>query len=244
MGLLIAIEGIDGAGKTTQVGLLGEALKAAGEAVVLSKEPTDGPWGQRIRQSAQTGRLPLEQELEAFVEDRKEHIEHTVQPALADKKIVVLDRYFYSTVAYQGARGADRVELLDRMKSFAPVPDLVLLLDVEPVLAVARIANGRRDIPNEFEKADELTAVRGVFEWLADTEENVCRLDGQQAIANVHRDILEALITGPFKRYQAKPYDCDCFYCSEGATDSCRWFSLQGTLRSRVRQQQASCAPQ
>jgi len=91
-GILLAFEGVDGAGKTTQVKLLEEALKNAGENVVVSKEPTEGVWGQKIRKSASTGRLPLDEELEAFIEDRKEHIKKLIAPSIEQGKIVILDR--------------------------------------------------------------------------------------------------------------------------------------------------------
>src|SRR5688572_19594551 len=81
-GILVAVEGIDGAGKTTQVRMLEERLRLAGMDVVASKEPTDGKWGRKVRQSATTGRLPLEEETEAFVEDRKEHVANLVVPSL------------------------------------------------------------------------------------------------------------------------------------------------------------------
>lgn len=93
-GILIAVDGIDGAGKTTQVELLREAFEAAGETVTASKEPTNGPWGRLVRESAQSGRLGLADELHAFLEDRKEHVEELVKPALARGEIVILDRYF------------------------------------------------------------------------------------------------------------------------------------------------------
>ncbi len=155
MGILIAVEGIDGAGKTTQVQLLGEALRTAGEEPILSKEPTDGVWGQKIRESAQNGRMTLGRELAAFLKDRREHIREKVAPGLAEGKIVILDRYFYSTIAYQGARGAGREELRRRMAEF-PLPDVVLLLDADPAVTLGRISNGRNEEPNEFERLDQL----------------------------------------------------------------------------------------
>ncbi len=237
MGILIAIEGIDGAGKTTQVQLLAEALRGAGEDPVQSKEPTDGAWGQKIRVSAQNGRMPLDEELQAFIEDRKEHVAQKIAPALGAHKIVILDRYFYSTIAYQGARGADPQELARQMELLAPIPDAVFLLDVSPTVAIGRIANGRGEVPNEFERMDKLTAVRRVFDWLANSDSRITKLNGERSISDIHQDILVALLRGAFKKYRAKPYECDCFYCSYGATDSCRWLTLQERLLSDARQQ-------
>ena len=236
MGILIAIEGIDGAGKTTQARLLGEALAYANQDFVLAKEPTDGPWGQRIRESAQNGRMPVDEEVEAFVEDRKEHIQHTIRPSLEQGRVVVLDRYFYSTIAYQSVRGADRDQLATRMKSFAPIPDIVFLLDADPVVAISRITNGRAETPNEFERVGQLTAVRKVFQWLAESDSRIHAIDGHRPIADIHRHILETLLDGVFKQYRAKPYDCDCWYCSFRETDTCRWLTLREALHNADRE--------
>src|SRR5262249_15628614 len=155
-GLLIAVEGIDGAGKTTQVEFLTEFFTSAGVSVVRSKEPTDGVWGQKIRQSAANGRMALEEELQAFVEDRKEHVREKIGPALSRGATVILDRYFYSTIAYQGSRGGDIDAITDRVLKSAPEPDIVLLLDVPPEVGLSRIAQGRGDTPNAFETVNNL----------------------------------------------------------------------------------------
>ncbi|MET3145702.1 UNVERIFIED_ORG: hypothetical protein ABIB63_001500 [Xanthomonas axonopodis] len=129
--MLIAIEGIDGAGKTTLARRLATTLEAAGARVVLSKEPTNGPWGTQLRQSAATGRLSAEQEAELLIRDRHEHVDTLIAPALARGDIVILDRYFPSMVAYQGAAGLPLDELLER-NAFAPRPDVLLQLDLPP----------------------------------------------------------------------------------------------------------------
>lgn len=191
-GVLVAFEGIDGAGKTTQVARLAEALRAAGEEVVTSKEPTNGPWGRKIRESAATGRLPLEEELEAFIQDRIEHVAHTILPALQEGKIVLLDRYFYSTIAYQGARGADPEELDRKMRAIAPTPDVVYVLDLEPRTALARIQT-RDGAPNEFEKVESLEQVRSVFKRLEEKHREIFEIDGSDDAETVHRQILRHL---------------------------------------------------
>src|SRR4051812_44926791 len=127
-GIFIAIEGIDGAGKTTQVERLYNALSAADEIVVRSKEPTDGPHGLRIRASAQNGRMNPHEELAAFVADRREHVAKVIRPALSRGEIVILDRYLYSTIAYQGPRtGHLPCELYAEMQEF-PIPDITFLI--------------------------------------------------------------------------------------------------------------------
>ncbi len=128
-GLLIAIEGIDGAGKSTLARRLATTLEAAGARVVLSKEPTNGPWGTQLRQSAATGRLSADEEAELLIRDRHEHVDTLIAPALARGDIVILDRYFPSMLAYQGAAGLPLDDLLER-NAFAPRPDVLLLLDL------------------------------------------------------------------------------------------------------------------
>jgi dTMP kinase len=160
-GLLVVFEGIDGAGKTTQAQALHALLRSGGVASLSTKEPTNGEWGQKIRRSAVDGRLPLADELHAFLEDRKQHVRDELQPALAAGMVVIVDRYFLSTVAYQGARGLDPQELL-RHNAFAPVPDASFILDVEPRLGLGRVKS-RGDEADLFEREDELTKARAIF---------------------------------------------------------------------------------
>jgi dTMP kinase len=164
--LFLVIEGIDGTGKSTQAQRLAEWLRERGREVVTSREPTDGPWGRKLRESAATGRLSPEDELEYFLRDRRQHVEEVIAPALAAGKVVILDRYYFSTMAYQGARGFDPAEIRRRNEEFAPVPDLLLVLDLEVDAALERIG-ARGDTANEFEKRDSLQKCREVFLSLA-----------------------------------------------------------------------------
>lgn len=164
-GFLLVIEGIDGSGKSTLARALAAHLQARGLAVAVSREPTDGPHGTALRQTAKTGRLPLEAELDLFLKDRAEHVEKVIGPALARGAIVILDRYYFSTAAYQGARGADPAEIIARNETFAPVPDLVLLLDIDPLGGTGRILR-RGDQPDDFEGVNYLARVREIFRGL------------------------------------------------------------------------------
>jgi dTMP kinase len=166
-GLFIVIEGIDGTGKSTQVKRLGEWLTAQGREVVLSREPTDGPWGKKVRESAATGRLSPEDELQYFLKDRRQHVEELIAPSLAAGKVVILDRYYFSTMAYQGARGFDPGEIRRKNEVFAPVPDLLLIMDLDVDFALERIG-ARGDTANEFEKRENLERCREIFLSLKD----------------------------------------------------------------------------
>jgi len=163
-GLLIAVEGIDGAGKSTLVQRLASALSDKDFIVVQSKEPTNGPWGSQLRASAASGRLPVSEEVELLLRDRREHVDQLINPALARGEIVVLDRYFPSMIAYQGAAGLPVDELLE-LNAFAPRPDIWLLLDLPVMSGHTRIA-ARGDAPNHFENEANLQRCRDIFQQL------------------------------------------------------------------------------
>ena len=167
-GLLIVLEGVDGAGKSTLQAGLAAFFEALGHTVKLSREPTAGPHGQALRDAARTKRLPAEQELALLLADRVEHVDALIRPALSAGYVVILDRYYFSTVAYQGAAGIDRQRVLDLNEAFAPKPDALLILDLPVPDALARIA-ARGAGQDDFERAETLNYVRNCFlsfaEW-------------------------------------------------------------------------------
>lgn len=193
-GKLIVVEGIDGAGKSTQVRRLAEALRAEGRAVTVSREPTDGPWGRKIRASAAAQRMSLDDELHAFIEDRKEHVATVIRPALERGDVVLLDRYYFSTIAYQGARGGDVAAIRAANEAIAPKPDLVLLIDFDPAAALDRIRGARGDVPDQFEKLDQLQAIRTIFLDQEAAEPTLFHVvDGGRDSDAVFRDVLIAV---------------------------------------------------
>jgi dTMP kinase len=161
-GLLIVLEGIDGVGKSSAMRAIRLAIEGNVGELVSSREPTDGHWGKMLRESATQGRLSLEEELELFIRDRRQHVEELIEPALKRGAVVLLDRYYLSTVAYQGARGADQEAVLRQNETFAPIPDLVLLLDCDPSVSLERVKR-RGSAADEFEKLEQLQAVRRIF---------------------------------------------------------------------------------
>jgi len=167
-GILIAIEGIDGTGKSTQLGLLGRYLRARGCSVVETREPTNGPYGRKIRELyVDRGKCTLEEELELFIEDRRQHVREVIEPALSRGQVVLTDRYYYSTAAYQGAAGMDPEEVFARNR-FAPRPDLVIMLTMPPESSLVRIRESRGEELNDFEQEDQLRRVAELFDSFQD----------------------------------------------------------------------------
>ncbi len=187
-GLLIVFEGTDGTGKSTQLNLLAKALQKMGFPVISTFEPTDGKYGQQIR-ALYTNRekTSLDEELDLFLADRKEHVDTLLTPALQDGKIILCDRYYLSTIAYQGAAGLEPSMILDR-NSFAPTPDLALLFHASIATGVQRITQGRGDIQNDFEKEDYLIKVAEQFALL--DLPCIKRIDASGTIETIHQDVM------------------------------------------------------
>ena len=164
--MLINLEGIDGCGKSTQSQFLIEEFKKNNENTILLKEPTNGKYGKKLWQML-SGKIKANTEeiLELFVMDRKEHVEEKINPALNDGKIVLMDRYYYSTMAYQAAAGID-VNRIRKDNEFAPKPDIVLIFDLPADLAMKRVRG--HSVADVFEKEEHLEKVREAYLNLKD----------------------------------------------------------------------------
>lgn len=166
-GRLIVFEGLDGSGKSTQLPRLAARLRAAGQRVVETGEPYDCPAGRRIRELARRdGGASAREELDLFSEQRREHVRKVIQPALDAGQVVLSDRYYLSTVAYQGARGLDPTQILEESEAAFPRPDLVLLLELSPEQGLARVAGRGGASEPAFEQADFLARVAARFRAL------------------------------------------------------------------------------
>lgn len=165
-GKLIVLEGIDGSGKTTQAKALLRRLRYRGRKAVFFREPSRGRWGREIRRKA-TNALSMTpaEELDLFVRDRRENVERNLKPALRAGMVVVLDRYYFSTMAYQGAKGINPEDIRRVNEEFAVPPDLVVILDIPAGEGLGRIA-GRRRKDELFEREDYLVRVRRIFQGL------------------------------------------------------------------------------
>ncbi len=191
-GILIVFEGIDGTGKSTQCGLLADVMKAKQIPNISLAEPTRGEWGMKIRRLLSEGRQGIspQEELSWFVNDRKEDIELNILPALQDNKVVIMDRYYYSTAAYQGALGLDPDRIRLENEQFAPIPDRVLIFLTSPEMCLERIESSR-DQKSAFEKLDYLKNVQEIFKNFKGP--NIRFIDSVGSVPDVHAKVLNAV---------------------------------------------------
>ncbi len=210
-GRFIVLEGIDGAGTTTQAEALGQKLEARGFSVHITREPSEGPVGRVLRQ-ALTGTLLPGGKLSGrslallFAADRADHLEREVLPAVARGEVVICDRYLLSSLAYQGASLPMR--WVEEINSGARMPDLTLFLEVDPDIAAERRAR-RGGAPELFdEDAQQRKISRQYQEAIRHRQrkERIVRIAGTLGIGEVTARALKE-IEGvlPRKRSAALP---------------------------------------
>ena len=188
MGTLIALEGIDGSGKSTQAHLLRDRLQELGVSAVVFREPGDSEFGDRLRQQFRDGRtVSPPEEARLFVEDRRIDVRDNISPAVAAGKVVIMDRYYFSTMAYQGSLGLDVEELRRTNEAFAPRPDLTLILDLPAEVSVERI-RAAREAPDSYEGTEYLGRVRELFLGFCDGD--VVAVDATVGEAELAEEIL------------------------------------------------------
>jgi dTMP kinase len=189
--LFIVFEGIDGSGKSTQARLLYESLLKMNVRCSLMAEPSQGEWGLKIRRMLSGEETPpAGEQLRLFLLDREDDVRLNIGPALDAGVSVIMDRYYFSNAAYQGAMGLPPEFIIaeNRKRNF-PEPRRVYLIDIDPDTALERIAlrnNSSRDI---FEKSDFLHRVREILLSLAD--ERFVILDGNSTPEDISSRILK-----------------------------------------------------
>ncbi|MEM9578052.1 MAG: dTMP kinase [Pseudomonadota bacterium] len=174
-GLFITFEGIDGSGKSTQVRHLAEYLRARGHDVVETREPGGSPGAEEIRSLVLQGepdRWSAETELLLFTAARRDHLERTIEPALAEGKIVICDRFADSTRMYQGLSRGDLRQTVDTLHDLMirREPDLTLLIDMDPATGLER-ALSRQTADERFEAFGEALQAQMRAGFLALAEE-------------------------------------------------------------------------
>ncbi len=180
-GRFISFEGGEGAGKSTQVVLLGDRLRAAGHDVIATREPGGAPGAMDIRRLLVEGAVDRWEpfsELLLHNAARHEHVQKTIAPALAAGKWVICDRFTDSTMAYQGhAQNVDRdmVARINRAAAGDVWPDLTIVLDLAVADGLAR-AQGRRDVENRYERMGTAfhERIRGAFLDITKAEPGRC----------------------------------------------------------------------
>ena len=186
-GLFVVFEGVDGGGKSTQIGMLSDYFLGEGYEVEQHMEPTHEVIGQLIWDYMNGKDRSFSPETEAllFAADRIEHGK-TIKKALKDGKVVISDRYKHSSLAYQGAAGVD-VEWMQSLNKHALKPDLVILLDIDPDKSLERVSDRAKTV---FEKNEYLKKVRTEYLRYAEMGELMV-VDATQSIEKVHDDIVE-----------------------------------------------------
>ena len=198
MGKFIVLDGIDGSGKGTIIKeakrfLLEKGIKE--EQILITAEPTRGFYGKKVRELLKTNVNPdvnAQQFLDLYVADRKEHLEKELQPSLKNNKIILCDRYKYSTFVYQSLQGIS-IEKIKELHKGMLVPDLVFILDVSPEISLKRIS--KRQQLDAFEKQDFLEKVRNGFLSLKEIfpNENIKIIDASKEISEVKKQVCEKL---------------------------------------------------
>lgn len=189
-GLFICVEGLDGCGKTTQTKLLVRRLRKEGYNAMYTSEPSHGKIGRFIKKYCLHAEKRVSSVVEAllFAADRFEHVEKEIIPALNEGKIVVSDRYVYSSLAYQGAAGLD-LKWIEKINGHALRPDLAIFVDVEPNVVVQRLKPKK----SVMENLETQRKVREVYLIFVKNGE-LTRIDGNKSKEDVANAILTEVL--------------------------------------------------
>ncbi len=196
-GLFITFEGIDGSGKSTQAKRLAAHLQSQGRDVVLTREPGGSTGAEEIRALVLQGdpeRWSAETEILLFTAARRDHLERTINPALAAGKVVICDRFADSTRMYQGLSRGDLRPVVDTLHSLmiGREPDLTLLIDMDPELGLSR-ALSRQTADERFEAFGaglQAQMRRGFLDLAAEFPDRFRVIDGNQPLDQVTADVL------------------------------------------------------
>lgn len=204
-GIFISFEGVDGSGKTTQLGLLRQCLTGHGHSVVVTQEPGGTQTGLEIRKlllNTDTANLEPIPELLLYFASRSQNIQEVIQPALSAGKIVLTDRYTDATMAYQGCGrriGFDTVRAVENIACHGLKPDLTLLLDVDPVVGVHRALARNADQNMDESRMEQETATfyervrNGYLELSRSEPERIKLINARDSVEKV-RKVVESTV--------------------------------------------------
>ena len=193
--LFIVLDGMDGSGKSEMVKLLHNYIfsKSKSYRILTTREPTSGRYGKEIRKILAFDKYPKENAeklLELFIRDRQEHVNDSIIPFLkksnGDVNIVLCDRYYYSTIAFQAVQGLDMKMLIEKNKKFLK-PDIAFIMDLKPKIALERIKKRKKE---KFENIDFMRNLRDKFLQLPKIlKDNIKIIDASKGIHEVFEDI-------------------------------------------------------
>ena len=194
-GLFIVVDGIDGSGKSELIKMLHNYLfsKHKKYRILTTREPTNGKYGEQIRQMLRREKNPEGSSLKLmslFIKDRAEHLKSTIEPFLKSSgkhelNIVLCDRYYYSTIAFQGAQGLGIKDMVEKNRQFRK-PDIAFILDVEPSVALKRIRHRQKE---KFEQLEFMKRIRQNFLRLPELlEDNIKIINSGKSLDHVFKD--------------------------------------------------------
>ena len=195
-GLFIVVDGIDGSGKSEIVKMLHNYLfsKSKKYRILTTREPTNGKYGKQIRLMLRKEKNPESSSkklIGLFLKDRKEHLKNTIEPVLKksnkhELNIVLCDRYYYSTIAFQSAQGLDIKSIISKNKRFRK-PGIAFILDVKPSVALKRIEHRQKE---KFEQLEFMKRIRANFLKLPKLlNENIKIIDASKPLKNVFENV-------------------------------------------------------
>ena len=189
-GKFICIEGLDASGKTTHAYSLVRSLLERGYAALYTTEPSSGQIGKFVRRYIlqRKERVPIVVEALLFAVDRVDHIERIIKPAVKEGKIVVSDRYLYSSLAYQGGAGLD-LNWINEINEFALSPDLAIYIDVPPEIVIKRLKRKK----SVMENLHTQRRVQEVYTKLVN-ERHLVPINGNRAKRKVADDVLSTVL--------------------------------------------------
>ena len=206
-GFFICLEGIDGSGKSTQTKKIKEFLTSQGKDFVITKEHNEKYLKGKEIQEVLDHKRKVDSSLEfqeMYVVNRQEHLKNLIIPSLREGKIVLTDRYFWSTIAY-GSLGVKKETLIEINKDFI-APDLTIFLGVQPGKAMEKLKSSRSSI-EIFEKLEKLEIISQTYKWLTlNYGQQIITVDGEQLESEITSQIIN-LITKNKKFNQVKIHE-------------------------------------
>lgn len=199
-GLFLTVEGVDGAGKSSHLDWLADALRAQGKTVVLTREPGGTSIGERLRKMLLHEAMDLETETLLMFAARREHLAQVILPALTRGDVVISDRFTDATYAYQGGgRGVSRNKILqlEQWVQGDLQPNLTLLFDLPLAIAAQRLAQGRAQL-DKFEQESQVffeNTRAAYLERAADAPNRICIIDSAQSLEATRAQVAHAVLS-------------------------------------------------